>query len=187
MTAVRLLFAAFGAVLCVACSTAVTGTPTSGPSVPQLPPRPREVPINGIDPCETLTSVQLRSLGVRFYSADPPTATLGPSCDWNHSPDEPVESYSVDINTRGGVELVFGQPRVAVVEVAGFGALATPGRYSSGEHDCIINVDVASGQAVQVGYFYNGSTVPMNHEIACQKARNAAELAMQTILARASG
>ena len=43
---------------------------------------------------------------------------------------------------------------------------------------------MASGQAVQVGYFYNGSTVPMNHEIACQKARNAAELAMQTILAR---
>ncbi len=40
---------------------------------------------------------------------------------------------------------------------------------------------------VQVGYFYNGSTVPMNHEIACQKARNAAELAMQTILAKSGG
>ncbi len=34
-------------------------------------------------------------------------------------------------------------------------------------------------------YFYNGQTVPMTHEIACQKARNAAELAMQTILAQA--
>ena len=39
-------------------------------------------------------------------------------------------------------------------------------------------------QAVQVRYFYNGSTVRMTHEIACQKARNAAELAMQTILAK---
>jgi hypothetical protein len=46
---------------------------------------------------------------------------------------------------------------------------------------------VGPGQAVQVGYFYNGSTVPMNHEIACQKARNAAELAMQTILAKIGG
>ena len=35
-----------------------------------------------------------------------------------------------------------------------------------------------------VGYFYNGTTVPMTHEIACQKARRAAEMAMQTILAR---
>ncbi len=47
-----------------------------------------------------------------------------------------------------------------------------------------MNVDVAPSQAVQVGYFYNGVTVPMTHEIACQKARHAAELAMQTILAR---
>ena len=48
-----------------------------------------------------------------------------------------------------------------------------------------MNVDVAPSQAVQVAYFYNGQTVPMTHEIACQKARNAAELAMQTILAQA--
>jgi hypothetical protein len=46
-------------------------------------------------------------------------------------------------------------------------------------------VDVAPSQAVQVGYFYNGQTVPMTHELACQKARNAAELAMQTILTQA--
>ena len=187
MTTIRLSLAACGALLCVACSNAVTGSGTPGPSVPHLPPRPQELRVNGVDPCKTLTSAQLQTLGVRFYSADPPTGTLGPSCDWNHSPDEPVESYTVDINTRGGVELAFEQPRRTVVEVAGFGALATPGRFSSGEHECIINVDVASGQAVQIGYFYNGSTVPMNHEIACQKARNAAELAMQTILARAGG
>ena len=48
-----------------------------------------------------------------------------------------------------------------------------------------MNVDVAPSQAVQVGYFYNGTTVPMTHEIACQKARHAAEMAMQTILAQA--
>ena len=82
---------------------------------------------------------------------------------------------------------MFGQPQLDVVNVAGFGAVETPGLYSSGENDCIVNVDVAPGQAVQVGYFYNGSTVPMNHEIACQKARNAAELAMQTILAKIGG
>ncbi len=92
--------------------------------------------------------------------------------------------YSVGINTRGGVELVFGQPQLEVTTVAGFGAVQTPGLYSSGKRDCVVNVDVAPSQAVQVGYFYNGVTVPMTHKIACGKARNAAELAMQTILAR---
>jgi len=65
--------------------------------------------------------------------------------------------------------------------------VSTPALFSSGERDCIVNVDVAPSQAVQISYFYRGSTVPMNHEIACQKARNAAELVMQTILARAGG
>jgi hypothetical protein len=152
-----------------------------------MPPRPRELRMNGVDPCTALTSSQLKSLGVRFYSTDPPRGTLGASCDWNHSPEEPVESYTIDINTSGGVELAFGQPQLAVITVAGYGAVATPGRYSSGEHECIINIDVAPGQAVQVGYFYNGATVPMNHEIACRKARDAAELAMQTIQSKIGG
>ena len=108
----------------------------------------------------------------------------GPGCDWIHSPTEPVQSYTVDINTRGGVELVFGQPQLNALTVSGFGAVETPGLYSSGEKDCVVNVDVASRQALQVAYSYNGATVPMNHEIACQKARGAAEMAMQTIQAK---
>ena len=80
---------------------------------------------------------------------------------------------------------MFGQPQLQVTSVAGFGAVQTPALYGFGEQDCVVNVDVAPSQAVQVAYFYNGQTVPMTHEIACQKARNAAELAMQTILAQA--
>ena len=111
--------------------------------------------------------------------------TRGPGCEWIHSPTEPVEHYSVGINTRGGVELVFGQPQLEVISVAGFGAVQTPAPYGGSTQNCVVNVDVAPSQAVQVAYFYNGQTVPMTHEIACRKARNAAELAMQTILAQA--
>ena len=143
--------------------------------------------INGLDPCSALTAAQLKTLGVRFYATDAPRDKRGPGCDWIHSPAEPIESYTIAVNTRGGVELAFGQPDLDVISVAGFGAVATPGVYSTGKYECIVNIDVAPGQAVQVGYFYNGSTVPMNHEIACQKARNAAELAMQTILAKSGG
>ncbi len=134
-----------------------------------------------------LTSAQLGSLGVRYYGIDGPRGKRGPDCDWIHSPAEPIESYDVAVNTHGGVELAFGQPQLDVITIAGYGAVQTPGLFSSGEHDCIVNVDVAPSQAVQVSYFYHGSTVPMTHEIACQKARNAAELAMQTILAKVGG
>ncbi len=124
---------------------------------------------------------------MRFYAVDTPRDKRGPGCDWIHSPTEPIESYTVAVNTRGGVELAFGQPQLKVITVAGFGAIETPGVFSTGKYECIMNVDVAPRQAVQVSYFYNGSTVPMTHEIACQKARNAAELAMQTILAKLGG
>jgi Protein of unknown function (DUF3558) len=165
----------------------INGAASPDAAEPSLPARPRELRIDSLDPCDALTSVQLVSLGVKFSGAVEPGARRGPGCAWKHSPTEPVETYTIDANTRGGVELVFGQAQLDVVSIAGFGAVETPALYSRGEHECIINVDVAPGQAVQISYFYDGSTVPMDHEIACQKARNAAELAMQTILARAGG
>jgi hypothetical protein len=126
----------------------------------------------------------VKTLNVAFYRTVKPGTSRGPGCDWVHSPTEPIESYSINVNTRGGVELAFSQPQLKVVTVAGFGAVETPGVLSSGERDCIVTIDVAPGQAVQVNYFYNGTTVLMNHEIACQKARGAAEMAMQTIQAK---
>ena len=180
----RWLALASTAVLCVSCAGTGVGTPIPDASKPQLPVRPRVLNIEGIEPCGTLTTAQLSSLGVTRYGASVPSGNRGPSCDWIHSPSEPIENYSVDINTRGGVELVFAQPQLQVTTVAGFGAVQTPALYGTGEQDCLVNVDVAPSQAVQVGYFYNGTTVPMTHEIACQKARRAAEMAMQTILAR---
>jgi hypothetical protein len=171
--------------LCAACASTVSGAPNSDPAVPRLPVRPRAVNIEGVDPCGTLTALQLKSLGVARYGASVAEGTRGPGCEWIHSPAEPIEHYSVGINTRGGVELVFGQPRLEVTSVAGFGAVQAPALYGSGDADCVVNVDVAPRQAVQVAYFYNGRTVPMTHEIACGKARKAAELAMSTILAEA--
>lgn len=143
------------------------------------------VSVAGLDPCGTLTGAQLKSLGVVRYGARPPEGARGASCDWDHYPTEPIESYSLDINTASGVETVFGRPQLQVTSVAGFGAVQTPAPYGTSEQNCVVNVDVAPSQAVQVAYFYNGQTIPMTHEIACGKARHAAELAMQTILARA--
>lgn len=173
--------------VCAACASSIIGQAAPDPAGPKLPTRPRELRINGLDPCSTLTGEQLKLLGVQFYSVIEPGTNRGPGCDWIHTQTEPVESYTVDINTRGGVELAFGQPQLEIITIAGFGAVDTPGLFSSGQLECVVNIDVAPGQAVQVGYFYNGRTMAMTHEIACTKARNAAELAMRTILAKLGG
>ena len=119
---------------------------TPMPHAPELPPRPRELRINGFDPCSALTSAQLQSLESGSTQPTSRPRQRGPGCDWIHSPDEPVESYTVDINTRGGVELAF-EPAPASRSSRSLASAqsTTPGLYSSGEHDCIINVDVASG------------------------------------------
>ena len=125
---------------------------------------------------------------VRFYTTD---QAARQARAWMRLDPLPIrtdrELYASTSTRDGGVELAFGQPQLDVVTVAGFGAVETPGLYSSGDAIASSTSMWRLGQAVQVGYFYNGSTVPMNHEIACQKARNAAELAMQTIQAKIGG
>jgi hypothetical protein len=170
--------------VCAACTNTIGGAAGPDSSEPRLPARPQVLNIVGIDPCGTLTGAQLKALGVARYGARDPAGSRGPSCDWIHSPTEPIENYSLDINTSGGVEVAFGRPQMQVTIVAGFGAVQTPAPHGTGQQDCVVNVDVAPSQALQVAYFYNGITVPMTHEIACQKAHHAAELAMQTIIAR---
>ena len=64
--AVRAVLLLVTAVLAAGCTTAVPGTPSAaGP--PPLPPRPREVRLDGVDPCSLLTSEQRADLG--FQSA----------------------------------------------------------------------------------------------------------------------
>lgn len=183
----RLMALISAAALCVSCTNAVTGNPAVDSAAPKIPPRPRELHINNFAPCDTLTDDQLKALHVRYLGKDAPSGKRGPGCQWNHSPYEPVETYTVAVDTDGGVELAFGQPQLQVIAVVGFGAIETPALFSSGQKDCIVHVDVASRQALQVGYFYDGATVPMTHEIACAKARHAAELAMRTVLAKLGG
>ena len=175
------------AALCVACTSGISGVPAPDSNEPKIPPRPKELRIDGLDPCSTLNIDQLHSLQIAFSATSAPLGTRGPACHWMHSTSEPVEDYTVAANTNGGVEVVFGQPQLQVIAIAGFGAVETPGAYSSGRDNCIISIDVAPRQALQVGYFYNGATVPMTHEIACGKARNAAELAMKTVLVELGG
>ncbi|MGH3616385.1 MAG: hypothetical protein ACRDRK_28070 [Pseudonocardia sp.] len=61
-------------------------------------------------------------------------------------------------------------------------AIETQGLYSPEASHCGVLIGVAAGQTLQVQYDYDGTALPMTRELACQKARAAAELAMQTLI-----
>ncbi len=153
--------------------------------MPQLPPRPHDIRVDDLDLCSVLDDADRALLGVFegvYSSAD---AVIGDRCRWTHSPAEPIESFAVVRETRYGAVAALAAPRGATVEViAGFATVFTQGIHDDPNRGCIALIDVTDRKALTVAYSYRGSSVPMTREIACGKARTAAELVMGTILAQ---
>jgi uncharacterized protein DUF3558 len=174
------------------CQTNLPGTPQPGSTTTgttgALPPRPQSLPLNGRDPCALLTSDQRESLSVG--SGRPGTAGGGsPACNWSHFPDEPRDSYFLQFDTGRGAEYALASTTGArVVDIEGFAAVETQrgGSYPEERH-CVLLVDVADGQNLWVQYEYNGSTVQVTRELACEKALSAAGMAVQTLREQAGG
>lgn len=182
-----------GATIMTACSNSISGEPgpLTTPSLimhPQMPPRPREIRIDNLDPCTLFTPEQLRVLSVGTGQKIAADDQVGPSCRWSHSPDEPVEAYRIARNASKGIEATFGNTRgVTALTIAGFPAVETQSeRLQLADTQCIIVIDVAQGQNLQVNYDYSGDALAMTREIACAKTRLAAEAAMQELIKQRS-
>lgn len=175
--------------VCAGCSEQANPPPSPAPLTgPALAPRPREIRVDDVNPCEILSAPQLTTLGVSRPRFTPATATRGNTCQWSHSPDEPLDAYAVEIDTKSGIESSFDNPRgVRATLIAGFPTIETQGFHSPSNTSCGLVIDIARGQTVNVSYDYNGKQAPMNRDQACLKARGAAELAMQTLLQRSPG
>jgi hypothetical protein len=152
-----------------------------------FPPRPQSLPLNGRDPCALLTSDHRESLGVG--RGRPGSAIDGPACNWSHFPDEPRDSYFIQLATGRGAEYALDSTTGArVVNIEGFGAVETQRDKSYPvEYHCVLLIDVEDRQNLWVQYDYDGSAVPMTRELACEKARNAADMAVQTLREQAGG
>jgi hypothetical protein len=183
------------ALMMIACSADVTGPPV--PPTPlvngvpsALPARPNELPLEGIDPCMMLTPSQQGHLGVS--KGRPGIASDGfnsPACVWSRFPQEPQDSYLVQLVTRQGAEFALASTTGArVIQIDGFAAVETQRdeRYPV-EFHCVLLLDVAAGQNLWVQYDYDGSAVPMTKQLACDKARVAAEMAVQTLIEQSGG
>ena len=101
---------------------------------PKLPPRPREIRINGFDPCSALSPPQLEVASSQYFdNRQAAGETRGPGCEWIHSPYRAGRDLHRRHQHRWRRRVTFGQPQLNVITVAGFGAVETPGLYSSGQ------------------------------------------------------
>lgn len=192
------LLACAGMVLAAGCgSTVVQGEPageSSAPSasaaptaseVPGLSARPRDVPLDGVDPCALLTEEQ-RS---RFELDRPPLPDTQPSegnartCDFNDS--EGSTGVVLISSTANGIGVWLDGSRggtVTPLMVAGFPAVQIVDERQNISL-CLVAVDVADGQQL-IAQDSPSFSDPAPIEQRCAAAAMYAEAAMQTLVAR---
>ncbi len=172
---------------CFGPPTDATAGPTSATpatSVPQLPPRPREIDLTGLDTCTLLTPEQQKQLGTDI----PPTFSKDPDrygnrrCHYGKALSSPYFGYSIKAVTQEDATVYLSGERdvvARVVSAAGFPAVEN--RPPKDERGCFVDVSTKDGQYLSVQYAESTGSNDTT-EVACEKARVAAELAMQTLL-----
>lgn len=155
-----------GALLCVGltvgCSNAIGGTP--GPAGVSSPARdgsesarPREVRLDGVDPCSLLTQEQRQVLEIDRPPTGGESFTFNDSqdCLYRNSPEE--SGYLVTLVTSQGLaEYVAtgeGQIPTRQLQIAGFPAVELrPSPDAGGNVFCLLGVDVADGQFLAANF-----------------------------------
>jgi hypothetical protein len=174
------------AVLMAGCTTVMEGSP-SAPSGVLLPPRPREVRLDGVDPCSLLTPEQRAELGlgddslrgrsyVELFQGDVSTCTIS-----GFKPQR--VALSTGVVTSVGIERWQAgdlAAKVSATTVSGFPALvAMPTRFAD---YCSVEVDVANGQLLDVQFSDGGAQPPISQNELCSRARWSAEELMSSLL-----
>lgn len=160
------------------------GTQTSGStgSPAELPARPADLKLDGVDACKLLTPAQMNEIRVVKTVPDQiEVSSFGkaPGCHYENGL---KFSYMAVLVTNKGVPFWLtgsGNVDVKVVDVAGYGAAQLTLTGTDGL-DCSIAVDVADGQQLHVS-FDPGTEKGDTQEQMCSKANKAAALAVETL------
>jgi hypothetical protein len=156
----------------------------------ELPPRPREVRLDGVDPCSLLTEQQRAELGLDgrpLFSKAPvglyPGADV-PACDISGFEPRAV-STGISLVTTVGIErFTSGElaAEIRPISVQGFPAVvAVPTRLTD---YCTVIVDVARGQLLDVQFATGGRQPPIPQPQLCRDAENVAGEVMRSLLGR---
>lgn len=181
----RLLLPLVACVLAAGCTTA-TETPPA-PTAP--PPRPREVRLDGVDPCSLLTAEQRAGLGFDGTPqlTEPYAELFGgrvPTCTVTGLKREPI-AVGIGTVTSIGIER-WRRGDIAAdmrpTTVADFPAVvAVPRRLTD---YCSVEVDVAAGQLLDVQFSDGGGEPPIPQDELCRRAGQVAEQLMTSLLTR---
>jgi hypothetical protein len=182
-------------VLLAGCSTGGQASPADPPATKQaapttlsLPPRPRDVPIDGVDPCSLLTPAQRAELQLDR----PPQPRREPSLlypgevSWcSIRGNGPAISISISTVTTAGIEFwTAGQAAAELrpVVIAEFPALVAKSEVV--DDGCKVLLDVAPGQLLDVQLRSAGANPPIPEDQLCRDAEQAANLVMDTLLSQ---
>lgn len=197
-------------VSCAALLVACTGTESGSPTTPQappgsspasvppevpdlgLPPRPAELPLEGVDPCSLLDENQRAALGIDrppVYGAPEDSQGLrAPNCNFRRSAEE--SSFLVtlvsDVSLSEYVASAQGTVPYEPADFAGHpGVLLRREPDAAGNLFCLAGVDVAEGQFM-LGSFGQvaPSGPPLPQEVLCTEVTELMGAAVQSLAAK---
>ena len=157
-----------------------TTAPTEPASTKPSSARPREIKLDGKDPCQLLTAEQLPSLKIDEpgHPGNAP-AFKAKECSWTVTG---ADSRLAPV-TSEGIEVWTGSKRIGQAEetppIAGFPAISVT--IASDKDRCDVMVDVADGQYLLATFSLSGFK-PEEFPKPCDGARQLAEAAMQNLM-----
>lgn len=155
----------------------------------ELPPRPRDIRIDGIDPCSLLSAQQRAELGLDGEARTRPSSTQlygsgNQICVISVYQPRYVLVGILVVTTTGIERWTAGEldARIVPVELEGFPALvAEPRQYTQ---YCNVIVDIAPGQLVDVQYRDGGNSPAIPQGELCMHARSVASSVVNTLQSR---
>ncbi|GAB3912310.1 DUF3558 domain-containing protein [Kibdelosporangium lantanae] len=159
-------------------------SPAPGQTSVAIPPRPKELKIDGLDPCKVMTKSQLDQIKVdrqRNLTLDKDPFKGSPLCSMDGGDGKVFWNYELTLVTTEGVASWFNGKHnvdVKLVDVGGFGA-AQYKILGTSNVDCATAVDVANGQ--QMVMQFKPSRNSFTQSQMCQKSEQAAGLALQAL------
>jgi hypothetical protein len=194
---VRITGGVLATVALAGCSAGTEGTPypvetaataaSQSAKAAQLPQRPADLPLQGVNLCEVFPQVQLDALKITSAPREAAASTDGPTCVFDADGAEPVHSYHVRAVSADLDQWILGARKKNSMTtepktIGGYPAL-TNHRAAGDPADCETLVGVAKGQtlAVQTFAITRGR---LTQPQLCDMSAHAADLALQVLKAR---
>lgn len=168
--------------------TTESESPPEGSSAPsvEIPPPPKDLSLDGIDPCTLFTAAQRADLGISDVRSSDGTGAGSiyegmRQCSLDKDAEEPFISYDVVAVTNVDVSFWLNEDRNADAKLLSIGGYPAAEFHvkGGGTYECAVALGVANNQHlhVEMAPISDGIT----GEAICQGSAQAAEMALQTL------